>query len=378
MRLRLSLILAFAVAGMLCLLHPLPAQSGMAIIERERDTQTPAAAKSKTSARPKGMSSSAKPENSQSSAFVALSCLILDAAPVSGNAQGFGIASFEPALVDHILDAGAAGWMSGSPGIGGEAVVQQAFSIGPTNGTPGQIEIQPLVVRKASRAFEEFEPKALYPADDFYPSEELNGFESSNVFRSDTGSREMQAAVSQNTGKSSKSPFSYTYKKDQVGVNTGISWINDLTDSRGLSQTFQKAGFESSPERLPGINLNLGASYRAFSLTGGYIHALERYAPAQPSVLGNEIDSGAWSSEFAYTTELLRKETVLAVGYQKSSESLKSYLPEQRYTTKASMAIFDGTTFSLEYYFDKDYSVKNGGVNGDGYGVTTRIGFEFQ
>ena len=57
---------------------------------------------------------------------------------------------------------------------------------------------------------------------------------------------------------------------------------------------------------------------------------------------------------------------------------MKLYLPEQRYVTKASMVIFDGTIFSLEYYRDRDYSVKNGGVNGDGYGIATKIGFEFQ
>ena len=152
-----------------------------------------------------------------------------------------------------------------------------------------------------------------------------------------------------------------------------------MTDSRSLSQNFRNIPLENTSDKTSGVNFNLGASYRAFSLTGGYIRAVDRYAPHSTSV-GSETGTGAgaWSSELAYNTELLSKDTVLAVGYLKSPESLKLYFPEQRYITKASMALSAGTTLSLEYYLDKDYSWENGSVNGEGYGVTTKLGFEFQ
>ena len=31
----------------------------------------------------------------------------------------------------------------------------------------------------------------------------------------------------------------------------------------------------------------------------------------------------------------------------------------------------------LEYYLDEDYGVEEGGTNGDGYGFTTRLAYEF-
>ena len=119
-------------------------------------------------------------------------------------------------------------------------------------------------------------------------------------------------------------------------------------------------------------------SCSSFTLTGGYIRAVEpRLGPADLDLAGNEAEPTAWNSELAYSTELLRKETTLAVGYQKSSESLQLYLPEERYRTKASMEMFDSATLTLEYYLDKEYSTKDGGVEDEGYGITTKIGFLF-
>lgn len=173
-------------------------------------------------------------------------------------------------------------------------------------------------------------------------------------------------------------PFTYNYKTDLLAFNTGISWINDISDAKRTPHIFQKSGFDSLNEKIPGVNLNLGASYRAISVTGGYIHAIDRYGQSQASLFSNDRESGAWSSEVAYSTELLRKTAVLAVGYQNSSDSLRLYLPKQRYTTKASLALAEGTSISIEYYLDKDYSLENGSLYGDGYGFTTKIGFDFQ
>ena len=52
-------------------------------------------------------------------------------------------------------------------------------------------------------------------------------------------------------------------------------------------------------------------------------------------------------------------------------------LPENRYIAATSMNVFEGTTVSLEYYFDEDYAVSDGGTDEDGYGFTTRLTYEF-
>jgi hypothetical protein len=158
-------------------------------------------------------------------------------------------------------------------------------------------------------------------------------------------------------------------------VNAGFTWINDIGDTKGLAKAQKEPDDESSSDKKSGVNLHLGASYKAFTITGGYIRALDNRTSAELALEGKESDPIAWNSEIAYSTELLHRETTLAVGYQKSSDALQYYLPEERYRTKASMALSDSTTFSLEYYQDRDFAALNG-ENG-GYGITTKIGFGF-
>jgi hypothetical protein len=174
---------------------------------------------------------------------------------------------------------------------------------------------------------------------------------------------------------SSRTPFAYSFTMDKTtSVVTGLGWIPDLDDTRGTPISLADPGGDST-DKLSGVNLILEASYKAFTLTGGYVRALDSRSPGELALEGNEGDPIAWNSEITYSTELLRKESNLAVGYQRSSDALQYYLPEERYRTRASMALSDSTTFSLEYYLDKDSATRNG--DEDGYGITTRIGVDF-
>ncbi len=371
-----------AVAGALSLLNASSVQSGTIPSVIEENTRVQAVVTNRTTNNNQTEGRGSKHERPRSSEFFALSCLLLDNAFLPGNAIDSRISAFDPAVVDRFVSANAVDWAS-SPIKSGSMGRSFKTLFNPPVVTSERINIQPLAIRKDSPAFGNFVATILphskvLSTDDRYAFDQLSYFESNSSLKTASVSKELQGVAPIATVKAGKTPLSYSYKTDKVALNSGISWIKNLADSRGGSETFQKAGFEGDPDKVPGVNFNLGASYQALSLTGGYIRAIDRYATNQPSFTGNEAESGAWSSEIAYTTELLRKDTVLAVGYQKSSESMKLYLPEQRYITKASMVIFDGTIFSLEYYRDRDYSVKNGGNNSEGYGIATKIGFEFQ
>jgi hypothetical protein len=178
----------------------------------------------------------------------------------------------------------------------------------------------------------------------------------------------------------SASPFAYRYRMDKkTTVNAGVAWIKDLSDTQGLAPIEEATGYGAvSSEALSAVNFTLGASYRAFTLTGGYIRAVDpKIGPADLDLIGNQTEPVSWNSELAYSTELLRKETTLAVGYQRSSESLQLYLPEERWRTRAMVALFDSAILTLEYYQDREYSNKDGVLEEEGYGVTTKIGFSF-
>jgi hypothetical protein len=205
-------------------------------------------------------------------------------------------------------------------------------------------------------------------------------FLAEELFPSATIGQESDERTSSASGTAAPAdaPFAYRYRMDdRSSVKAGFSWIHDITDTTGMEQAFEQAGYGDSTDRVSAVNLTLGASYRAFTLTGGYIRAFDpNLGPAEPTT-GIAPTPVAWNSELAYSTELMRRETTLAVGYQKSSESMQLYLPEERYRTKASMVLFDSTVFSLEYYLDKEYSTQNGITEDEGYGITTKIGFQF-
>lgn len=370
-----------AVTGALSLMNVPSAHSATVPSGRENTTPVLTEGSNRTTGNKLAKDGVAEQKNPPVSAFIAFSCLLVDNAFIPDNPADTRISAFDPVIVDRIVSAVAMGLATGHATSGNNGLpVKRLFNNPPLPSE--KISIQPLAFRRDFPAFNKYAatlfPDSLVPStDDRYALSQLPDVDTTS-FKTVSGFKELPANAPNAAAKSGKLPLNYSYKKDRMSLNTGISWINDLSDSRGLSENFQKAGFEGTVDKVPGVNFNLGASYQAFSLSGGYIRSLDKYASAQPSYTGNETESDAWSSEIAYTTELLRKETVLAVGYQKSSESLRLYLPEQRYVTKASVAIFDGTTLSLEYYHDKDYSVKNGGSTGDGYGITTKIGFEFQ
>ena len=173
-------------------------------------------------------------------------------------------------------------------------------------------------------------------------------------------------------------PISYRYDMDRrSALIAGVGWIYDIADTTGMSQAFAQAGYDIA-QRVGAVNLTVGYSFNAFTLTGGYIHAIDdRDSLTTITPNGQQEDPSAWSSQLAYSTQFLNRPALFAVGYQKSSETLCHYLPEERYMTKASILLHNKTTLSLEYYQDREYSNGDSLDENEAYGITTRLGFQF-
>ncbi len=180
--------------------------------------------------------------------------------------------------------------------------------------------------------------------------------------------------------------LAYAYKTDEMGLNAGVSWTNNIASSDGISEKLilttdtdgdRSPDASSLYDEVAGLSLHFGGSYGAFSVIAEYTTALDSF-DARDLAFGTEgAEPGAWNSELAYTTALLDKETVFAIGYQKSWEAVALELPEQRYIASGALRIFAGTTVTLEYYVDQDYSVSDGGTDDAGYGFTARLAYEF-
>jgi len=320
----------------------------------------------------------AKRQRQPDSHFVSLSRLLMG--DLGGHPPLAGVAAvaangFDPENIDFILGATTSQWVLGpSVALADQDLVLLKTSI--TLGTPAP---QPLPLGRSPR----YSGKKILAVNSISVSGESNRdpFEGTELVADDllglaTEFNTRQDQDADTARNPSGSPFAYRYQRENMAVKAGFSWVEDLADTNPSPRPFKEAGLPLTADQVSVLNFNLGARYRAFSLNGGYTRALDRFAPAQLFPDEGRSEPGAWNSELAYTTELLRKETVLAVGYQKSSEALQAYLPEQRYSTKASVSLFERTTLSLEYYLDKEKGPdQRSGAEENGYGITTRIGF---
>jgi cell division protein FtsB len=176
--------------------------------------------------------------------------------------------------------------------------------------------------------------------------------------------------------------LAYSYEEEDKGFNAGISWVNNIADSSTISDNFESDDrapnqIHSISDQVPGMSLNLGGKYQAFSAIAEYTAALDSFTFAEVPYGTEGAEPKALNIELAYTTSIANKETVFAIGYQKSWEAYALDLPEERYITTAAMNIFDGTTVMLEYYIDEFYDEDLGATKDSGYGFTTRLKYEF-
>ncbi len=179
--------------------------------------------------------------------------------------------------------------------------------------------------------------------------------------------------------------LAYSYEEEDRGFKVGGAWVNNIADSATITDYLEDGGVSSISDQVPGLALFLGGNYKGFSLQTEYVTALDSfdvseiaYGPTEPpDAVRFAAEPAAWNSELAYTTSIADKETVFAIGYQKSWESVALELPENRYIASAAIVIFDGTTLAFEYFHDEDYSLNDCGTDNNGHGFTTRLAYEF-
>ncbi|HIJ79765.1 MAG: LbtU family siderophore porin [Desulfobulbaceae bacterium] len=174
----------------------------------------------------------------------------------------------------------------------------------------------------------------------------------------------------------------YLYANDEHALDLGVDWLNNIADSDGLSGYLmaappEGAGLTEIADQVNGIAAHLLYNYGPYSLIGEYVAATEAFAASELAYNGGGAKPKAWNVEVGYTSELMGKETTLALGYQGSDQAVDLGLPEKRYLAAVSMGIIDNTSLALEYIHDEDYSVANGGTDNDAETVTMQLGVEF-
>lgn len=260
-----------------------------------------------------------------------------------------------------------------------EAGLRWAFAQRPWHNSGRWAEVaavdfsQHLLLQPLNIAFTPFSP--WLPADFSLLEEEQRLFDSLEQINTQAG----QTTSNQgNPVDRHEPPFAYHLGLNrQSALVAGLGWIDDVTDTTGMAPAHGWAEGNEPATSVGAVNLILGASIDDFTLTGGYLHAVDRKNTLDGAEASGENDPTAWNSELAYRTRLLDRKATLAVGYQKSADTYSRYFPDERYTTRASILLFDTTTLSLEYYQDREANSKNDLNGDDTYGITTKFGFNF-
>ena len=170
----------------------------------------------------------------------------------------------------------------------------------------------------------------------------------------------------------------YGYEEGDISFHGGVSWINNIADSDGaIADAFDSAGLDAIDEFVNGLGAHIGAGFGPVSFIGEYITSLDSFSENEITYAGLGAKPSAWNSELAYTIDIFDRETVFAIGYQQTDEAVALGLPKSRYSGAAGMEILPATTLSLEYAYDSDYDVEDGGSGENANVFTAQLAYEF-
>ncbi len=160
----------------------------------------------------------------------------------------------------------------------------------------------------------------------------------------------------------------YLYEQEGFSMDVGISYVNSMGDSDGLSEFLAEENLLEA-DYVGGLGVYAIASVGPISLIGEYITALDDFN-------GDNSQPMAFNFETGYTFVLAGRESTFAVAYQ-GTDDLAGMLPESRILTTLSVEIFPATTFAIEYAHDEDYDENEGGTGASADTVTGQLAYEF-
>lgn len=329
--------------------------------------------------------------------FVSLSGSIEGDYRLSQDKDGANKSEFILDTVELIMDIKVVDWATGKIVIDYDGDEDEDFYLDEANITLGKTEEYPffLTAGKVYVPFGDFSTNMIQDPltqtlGEINPKGVIVGYEGNGFTATVFSYNGMDEGDDDNdTINGFGASLAYSYEEEDRAFNAGIAWVSNIGDSATITDYLEDEEHEdvngnmapvsSITDEVPGISVNIGGKYQAFSAIAEYVAATDSFTPDEVAFVGDieGAEPKALNTELAYTTSIANKETVFAIGYQKSWEAYALDLPEQRYITTASMNIFDGTTVMLEYYIDEFYDEDTDKADDSGYGFTTRLKYEF-
>lgn len=169
----------------------------------------------------------------------------------------------------------------------------------------------------------------------------------------------------------------YVYEAEGFALDVGMDWLNNLGDADSVGDYLEESNITAIRDYVNGYAVHAVFDISPLRLIGEYVAALDEFEQTEIDFDNQGAKPEAMSFEVNYTTELFSRETVFALGYQNTEESLQLGLPEERYLGAVRIGLFDRTTLALEYLIDEDYDEGEGGTGEDANAATIQLAVEF-
>ena len=161
----------------------------------------------------------------------------------------------------------------------------------------------------------------------------------------------------------------YVIERDGFFLDIGAGYINNIAAASGLYDAMDgnaacgTAGDKKDciKDYVGGMSFHAIANIGSFNLIGEYVSATDDFAVTDftyASATGKKLRPKAWNLEGAYSFNLVGKEAVFAVGYQKTDDFYlqdSTYYFEKAWLGSLSVALEEGTSLAVEWRHAKAY-----------------------
>lgn len=137
-------------------------------------------------------------------------------------------------------------------------------------------------------------------------------------------------------------------------TDLGVGFIANMTDSNGLQDNIFGTGtspttYEKLKHRVPGANVHLTVNFAPFTLISEYISSLRKYDSTDMTFNGTGAKPSAIDIEGVYSFKAFNMDSNVAVGYDKSWQSMALLIPQQSYFAVINTSPWKFTAIGLEY-----------------------------
>jgi hypothetical protein len=156
------------------------------------------------------------------------------------------------------------------------------------------------------------------------------------------------------------------HEDGDTSITLEAGYISNIADTGGLDSD---TGVD---EYSGGYALSANIGLGDFSLIGEYISALD----AVEYTGGSKFEPTAYTVEATYSFTIMEKDSIFALGYQATDE-LAGILPETRIMGVLGTDLTENVSVALEYFWDEDYNIDDGGTDETAQQVTAQVAISF-